>query len=106
MAKTKKLATLYRPDTMNRFTKTLMQEPLTEPAFQQDLESAGRDFSLEDLLETVHQTLKGKQVVETLLYRKSLRDLCITSDDSVNVLRTQDAQYTSSLVNSGLSLPT
>ena len=91
---------LYRADTMDRFTANLMRETLTEPNFKKDLASAGQDFDLETLLDTIHKTWVNKShIIETLLYRKSLDDLCIQGDECVNDLRNLDSQFTRILVS-------
>ncbi|TAL53048.1 MAG: hypothetical protein EPN86_04765 [Nanoarchaeota archaeon] len=101
--KAKPRIVLYRADTLDRFTDNLMTERMTEPDFSSDMKSAGEDFDLERLLDTMHQTLLGKRTVETLLYRKSLRDLCIKGDMSVTELREMDGDYAAILV-SGFNL--
>ncbi len=90
------MTVLYSPQTLDQFTENMMggNGLLVEKDFEEDLESIGSDFDLENLVKTVHDTFISKLVVEHLMYRKSLRDLCITGDETVDTLKNQDNFYT------------
>jgi len=101
-----KTTNLYSSRTLDDFTKKFTKDnlqSLQKSDFKNCIETIGKDFDLDKLTETLHQTYKGKRVVEILLHKKMIGNLILETDEQVNTVRILDNEY-SKVLASGFNL--